>query len=176
MAQLTLNAKISDITKITSFFVNFNKKSNLFDQERRHLAAQLTIERIATLKKVHDNITSMQIRSVKYQNKKQKMTPQLKKRNKVYLLTKNLKIRKKSRKLNHVKIESFFIKEVKKLVNYELDLPKDARVFLVFHISLLKSADPSTSIQETFHYYSQKKNRFEIEKILEKKDQQYLVK
>jgi hypothetical protein len=94
----------------------------------------------------------------------------------VYLLTKNLKIRKKSRKLNHVKIESFFIKEVKKSVNYELDLPKNARVFLVFHISLLKSADPSTSIQETFHYYSQKKNRFEIEKILEKKGQQYLVK
>jgi len=94
----------------------------------------------------------------------------------VYLLTKNLKIRKKSRKLNHVKIESFFIKEVKKSVNYELDLLKNARVFLVFHISLLKSVDFSTSIQETFHYYSQKKNRFEIEKILEKKDQQYLVK
>jgi len=66
MTQLALNAKISDITKITSFFVNFNKESNLFNQERRHLAAQSAIERIATLKKVHDNITSMQIRSAKY--------------------------------------------------------------------------------------------------------------
>jgi hypothetical protein len=104
------------------------------------------------------------------------MTSQLKKRNKVYLLTKNLKIRKKSKKLNYVKIESFFIKEVKKSVNYELDLLKNARVFLVFHISLLESVDPSTPIQKTFHYHSQKKNRFEIEKILEKKDQRYLVK
>jgi len=104
------------------------------------------------------------------------MTSQLKKRNKVYLLTKNLKIRKKSKKLNYVKIESFFIKKVKKSVNYELDLSKNAKVFLVFYISLLKSADLSTSIQETFHYYSQKKNRFKIKKILEKKDQQYLVK
>jgi len=94
----------------------------------------------------------------------------------MYFLTKNLKIRKKSKKLNHVKIESFFIKEVKKSVNYELDLLKNARVFLVFHISLLKSVDFSTSIQRTFHYYSQKKNRFEVEKILEKKDQRYLVK
>jgi len=94
----------------------------------------------------------------------------------MYFLTKNLKIRKKSRKLNHVKIESFFIKEVKKSVNYELDLPKNARVFLVFHISLLESADLSTSIQKTFHYYSQKENRFKIERILEKKDQRYLVK
>jgi len=94
----------------------------------------------------------------------------------VYLLTKNLKIRKKSKKLNHVKVESFFIKEVKESVNYELDLPKNARVFSVFHISLLESADPSTPIQKTFHYYSQKEDRFEIERILEKRDQRYLVK
>jgi len=66
MAQLTLNAKVLDITKTTPFFVNFDKKSNLFDQERRHLATQLIIERIATLKKVHDNITAMQIKSAKY--------------------------------------------------------------------------------------------------------------
>ncbi len=64
----------------------------------------------------------------------------------MYLLTKNLKIRKKSKKLNHVKIESFFIKEVKRLVNYELDLLKNARVFLVFYISLLELVDPNTSI------------------------------
>jgi len=118
----------------------------------------------------------MQIRSAKYQNKKQKMTSQLKKKNKMYLLTKNLKIRKKSKKLNHVKIESFFIKAVKKSVNYELDLLKNAKVFLIFHISLLKSVDSNTFIQETFHYHSQKKNRFEVEKILEKKSQRYLVK
>jgi hypothetical protein len=118
----------------------------------------------------------MQIRSTKYQNKKRKMTSQLKKKDKMYLLTKNLKIRKKSKKLNHVKVESFFIKIVKELVNYELDLFKNARVFLVFHISLLESADLSTSIQKTFHYHSQKENRFEVERILEKKDQRYLVK
>jgi hypothetical protein len=104
------------------------------------------------------------------------MASQLKKRNKIYLLTKNLKIRKKSKKLNHVKVESFFIKAVKESVNYELDLLKNARVFLVFHISLLESVDPSTSIQKTFHYKSQKKNRFEVEKILKKNGQQYLVK
>jgi SAM-dependent MidA family methyltransferase len=75
MAQLTLNAKISDTTKVTSFFANFGKEPNLFGRERNHLAAQSAIERIATLKKIHDNITSMQIRSTKYQNKKRKMAP-----------------------------------------------------------------------------------------------------
>jgi len=94
----------------------------------------------------------------------------------MYLLTKNLRIRKKSKKLDHVKVESFFIKVVKRSINYELDLPKNVRVFSVFHISLLKSVDPSTPIQKTFHYKSQKKNRFKVERILKKKDQQYLVK
>jgi len=88
----------------------------------------------------------------------------------MYLLTKNLKIRKKSKKLNYVKIESFFIKEVKRSVNYELDLSKNVKIFLVFHISLLKSVDLSTLIQKIFHYYSQEKNRFEIKRILEKKN------
>jgi hypothetical protein len=104
------------------------------------------------------------------------MASQLKEKNKMYLLTKNLKIKKKSKKLNHVKVESFFIKKVKRSVNYELDLFKDAKVFLVFYISLLKSADPSTSIQKTFHYHPQKENQFEIEKILKKRSQRYLVK
>ncbi len=176
MAQLALNAKVSDITKVTSFFANFDKEPNLFDQEKKHLAAQSAIKRVATLKKIHNNITSMQIRSAKYQNKRRKMAPQLKKKDKMYLLTKNLKTRKKSRKLDHVKVEPFFIKEVKGSVNYELDLFKDARVFSVFHISLLESADPSTPIQETFHYHPQKENRFEVERILDKKDQRYLVK
>ena len=74
------------------------------------------------------------------------MASQLKERDKIYLLTRNLKTRKKSKKLNHVKVESFFIKTIKGLVNYELDLPKDAKVFLVFHVSLLELVDPSTSI------------------------------
>jgi len=88
----------------------------------------------------------------------------------MYLLTKNLKTKKKSKKLDHVKVELFFIKAIKGPVNYELDLPKDAKVFLVFHISLLESADPNTPIQGTFHYHSQEENRFEVKRILEKKN------
>jgi hypothetical protein len=66
MTQLALNAKISNITKITSFFVNYNKELNLFKKERKHLLTQLVIERIATLKKIYDNILMMQERLIKY--------------------------------------------------------------------------------------------------------------
>ncbi len=176
MTQLALNAKVSNTTKVTSFFANYGKEPNLFEEERTHLSAQSAIERVATLKKVHDNISRMQEKSTKYQNKKRKTTPQLKEGDKVYLLTKNLRTRKPSKKLDHVKVGSFLVKKAKGPVNYELDLPKDAKVFLVFHISLLEPADPSTPIQETFHYKSQEENRFEVEKILKQQDQQYLVK
>ncbi len=98
------------------------------------------------LKKIQSNISFMQKKSIKYQNKKRKMASQLKERNKIYLLTRNLRTRKKSKKLNHVKVELFFIKTIKRLINYELDLPKDAKVFLVFHVSLLESIDPNTLI------------------------------
>ncbi len=66
MTQLALNAKISNITKITLFFANYSKKLNLFKEKRTHLFAQLIIERIATLKKIHDNISRMQKKLIKY--------------------------------------------------------------------------------------------------------------
>ncbi len=66
MIQLALNAKVSNITKITLFFANYSKKLNLFKQERTHLFAQLIIKRVTTLKKIHNNISKMQKKSIKY--------------------------------------------------------------------------------------------------------------
>ncbi len=66
MTQLTFNAKILNIIKITLFFVNYNKKLNFFEKKRTHLFAQLAIKRVATLKKIHDNILKMQKRLTKY--------------------------------------------------------------------------------------------------------------
>jgi len=74
MAQLALNAKVLDTIKVTLFFANYDKEFNLFEKERKHLLAQLVIERVATLKKIHDNISKMQERLAKYQNKKRKTT------------------------------------------------------------------------------------------------------
>ena len=49
----------------------------------------------------------------------------LKKRDKIYLLQKNIKIIKLSNKLNHIKIKSFkIVKNIKK-TSYELKLPED---------------------------------------------------
>ncbi len=95
------------------------------------------------------------------------MTSQLKKKNKIYLFTKNLKTRKLSKKLNHVKVESFLVKKTKKSINYKLDLFKNVKVFLVFYILLLKSTNSTTSLQNTFYFHFQKEKQYKIKKILQ---------
>jgi len=65
MTQLTLNAKVLNITKITLFFVNYYKEFNLFKKKRKHLSIQLIITRIETLRKIHDNILKMQKKLIK---------------------------------------------------------------------------------------------------------------
>ncbi len=57
----------------------------------------------------------------------------------MYLFIKNLKIRKLSKKLNYIKVELFFVKTIKKSINYKLDLFKNIKIFLEFCNSLLKS-------------------------------------
>jgi len=48
------------------------------------------------------------------------MYPQLKKGDKVYLYIKNLKSKRLSKKLDHVKVRPFLVKQIKGPVNYEL--------------------------------------------------------
>ena len=92
------------------------------------------------MKKLHEQMQ----RQIEYNNEKvegqvnnkRKNCPQLKEGDKVYLLTKNMKTKRPSKKLDHVKVGPFLIKKVKGPVNYELELPPDAKVHPVFHVSL----------------------------------------
>ena len=113
--------------------------------------------RVEMLKKVHENIIKMQNKTFNYINKKRKNTSLLKEGNKIYLFAKNFEKKSKNKKLNFVKVEAFFIKKVKRLKSYELNLLKNAKVHSIFDIFLLKLIDFNTLIQETFHYEKQKK-------------------
>ena len=65
----------------------------------------------------------------------------LKKRDKVYLLRKNIKTTRSSKKLNYIKIESFRIIRNIKNISFKLDLLEEIkRKHSVFYISLLESA------------------------------------
>ena len=175
MTQIAMNSKVLNTTKVSSYFVNYERESNLFEKELKHVSADSIMNRVKRFKDIRENIQKMHLKSEKYVNKKRKKGPQLKEENKVYLLTKNLTTKKFNKKLDHTKIESFFIKAVKGSVNYELNLSKNTRIHSIFHINLLKPADSSTFIQEKFHYENSEEE-YTVKKILERKGQSYLIK
>ncbi len=56
-------------------------------------------------------------------------------------------MKRSSNKLNHTKLESYKILKIKELINYKLNLSTFMKIYLIFHIYLLKFADLNTSIQ-----------------------------
>ena len=115
-----------------------------------------------------------------YANKKRDRKPTLKKRNKAYLLRRNIKTKRSSNKLNHTKLESYKILEIKESINYKLDLSTSMKIHSIFHICLLKSADSNTLIQtESSEIDSESQNiEYEVENILNQqniKDQSHWI-
>ena len=104
-----------------------------------------------------------------YANKKRDRESTLKKKDKVYLLRWNVKTKRSSNKLNHMKLESFEILEEKRLINYKLNLSALMKIHSVFHIFLLKSADLNSSIQTEFsEINSENQNiKYEVKNILD---------
>ena len=73
MTQLILNAKVLNIIKISLFFANFEKKFNLFEIFKKYKLTNVIIQKINTLKKIHENIMKMQKHFINYQNKIKKI-------------------------------------------------------------------------------------------------------
>jgi hypothetical protein len=64
--------------------------------------------------------------------------PIFKKKDKVYLIQRNIQIKQPNTKLDHKKLGLFKIEKITGLVNYKLVLPKTINIYPVFHISLLE--------------------------------------
>ena len=94
----------------------------------------------------------MQQRFTTYTNKKRKKVFLLKKKNKIYFLIKNLKSKEKNKKFDSLKVDAFFIKEVKGPKIYELNFSKIAKIHKTFDVFLLKLTNFNALIQEIFHY------------------------
>lgn len=89
----------------------------------------------------------MNLHIVIYYNQKHGSALDLKRGEKVYLLHRNIKIKRLSQKLDYQKIRLFVIIEKLGLVNYKLQLLKSMlKIYLVFHVSLLELALENTKI------------------------------
>lgn len=184
MAQLAHNNKISESTRQTPFFANHGRHPHLFERTLPGANAEAALRTAEEMKNIHeemrDRIEKAQRQSISYVNKKRKTAPQLKKGDKVYLLTKNLRTKRPSKGLDHVKVGPFLVLKRNGPVTYTLDLPKDAKIHPRFHIKLLEPADPDTPLQRTFRYATEEENEFEVESIVSHQgplnQRQYLVK
>jgi hypothetical protein len=65
----------------------------------------------------------------------------------VYLYTKNLRIKRLSKRLDNVKVGLFLISKQNRLVIYILKLLLDAKIYPRFYVSLLEPADLETPLQ-----------------------------
>ena len=98
----------------------------------------------------------------------------------IYLATKNIIIKKPSKKLDYKYLELY--KVTKKILknNYQLDLPLKVRIHLIFYISLLENAINVKLINTERNNVEIKKEKYEAKKVLDIRNHQrkieYLVK
>ena len=174
--QLAYNSAATETTEVSSFYANYS--FNLAMNEVRGLVtiAQWARVQVNHLKNLHEmlqrDIKFASERSAVYHNKKRDRGPTLKEGDKVYLLRRNIKTKRPSNKLNHMKLRPFWIAKTKRSVNYELELSLTMWIHLVFHVLLLKSADLETSIQEYSPEIDPESQdaEFKVEEILDQQD------
>ena len=172
---------------MSSFFANYEFESKILKESRRFVKIvqkiMIQIEQLQLLhKELQKNIQFLSKRSVLYVNKRRNKNLILKEGNKIYLLKRNIKTKRSSNKLNHIKLRSFRILEAKKSVNFKLNLSTFMKIRSIFHISLLKSAHPDTLIQtKSSEIDSESQNvEYEVKNILNQQEIQnqshYLIK
>ena len=88
----------------------------------------------------------------------------------VYLLRKNIKTKRLSNKLDHIKLGPFKIEKKLRPVIFKLILPKEMKIHPVFHKSLLEPAPENAPRPEPIKINPEtQKPRYEVEKIVKHK-------
>jgi hypothetical protein len=153
LAQIAYNHSPTTTTGTSPFYANFGFEPKDFTGTSEIIAdnpvAALTA---AELRDMHANLRLELMfcrqQMTKYANRKRLEGPTLKGGDKVYLLRRNIRSDKPTKKLDAVKLGPFKILRKKGPVNYELELPKRMRIHPVFHVSLLEPATPDATLQQ----------------------------
>ena len=152
LAQFAYNNHQHSTTKISPFHANYSKHPN-WDPNNNITTStsEAATTKINKIVKLHEKLSRRVDQggkdTAKQVNKKRLKGPTFERGNKVYVLTKNLKSKQPSNKLDHVRIEPFKVEKQTSKVNYQLKLPAKAQIHPNFHVSLLKPAPKNAPVQ-----------------------------
>jgi len=172
MAQFAYNNAMHATTKEKPFFTNYGYNPTLigepFNKQQIANQADNTVETIRQLHaQLSKDIDFMNIRTARYYNENHQEGPDFKKGEKVFLLQKNIKTKRPSRKLDHPKLGPFIIEEKLGPINYRLRLPDSMRrIHPVFHVSLLEQAPKDATPAEDIEIEDET-GEYEVEQILD---------
>jgi hypothetical protein len=143
LAQFAYNMSIAEKTKISPVYVIYRYNPEAYRSIiTSEINNQVVSLQVLDLKVFHEKLAADLVfftkKTMSYYDGYYSIKPTLKKKDKVYLIRRNIQIKQPSIKLDHKKLGLFKIKRVTGLINYKLVLLKTINIHPVFHISLLE--------------------------------------
>jgi hypothetical protein len=186
LAQIAYNQSPTTTTGTSPFFASYGFEPTDYTGQMEVSAdnptAALTAREFCEMQEsLRLDLMFCRTRMTMYANRKRLEGPTLKGGDKVYLLRRNIRSDKPTKKLDAVKLGPFKILKKKGPVNYELELPKRMRIHPVFHVSLLEPATPDATLQQDVRDIDPEIQEpiYQVERILKERtvrgQKQYLV-
>jgi transposase InsO family protein len=172
VAQFAYNNAMHATTRETPFFANYGLNPTIIGEPIGEKPVAESSRLLATgLKQLHlqlsRDIEFLNLRMKYYYDQSRQEAPDFQKGEKVYLLRRNIRTRRPSAKLDHLKLGPFEIDEKLGPVNYRLKLPDSMRrIYATFHVSLLERAPQNAEIATDVELEEETENEYEVEAIL----------
>ena len=172
IAQFAYNNAMHATTRETPFFANYGLNPTIIGEPiGEHSVAESSRLLADGLKQLHlqlsRDIEFLNLRMKYYYDQSRQEAPDFKRGEKVYLLRRNIRTRRPSAKLDHLKLGPFEIDEKLGPVNYRLKLPDSMRrIHATFHVSLLEKAPQNAEIATNVEIEEETENEYEVEEIL----------
>ena len=160
---------------LSPYFMNYGREMRKpeLKQHSNNPAALAQIEEMQTL---HEQcIQDLKIIRAKEKQKKDGLADDIHKGDKVYLDIRNIEFNK-VKKLDHLRIGPLLVEEKISETAFRIKLPPGRKIHPVFHAKLLKKAPSHLPIMKKWPTRPVKKKEYEVEAILRKEDDLYLVK
>jgi len=177
IAQFAYNATPQEGMGTSPFKANYGYEPRTSLSPRQAKKTSSTAkQRMETLMNLHKNLTEtakvVQQRMKKYYDAKRSEGPDLKEGDKVWLLHKNFKSRRPSKKLDHVRLGPFEIIQRISPVTFKLNLPAKMKIYPVQHIAMLEPAHGNVEppVYEEDTYRGQEEDEWQVSKIVNHKD------